>query len=61
MSRPSGELAKSAAGLLGAAAAVGTPVALVVAGSADEAARGGCRGALGAAYVLVADAPVDGG
>lgn len=48
---PAGELAKSSAGLLGAAAAVGTPVALVVsetAGLADAAA------ALGAASVLVA-------
>ncbi|GAA4380891.1 electron transfer flavoprotein subunit alpha/FixB family protein [Agromyces bauzanensis] len=48
---PSGELAKSAAGLLGAASQVGTPVALVVsdaAGLADAAA------ALGAASVLVA-------
>ncbi|MCR2808654.1 MULTISPECIES: electron transfer flavoprotein subunit alpha/FixB family protein [unclassified Microbacterium] len=48
---PGGELAKSAAGLLGAAAGVGTPVALLVsdaAGVADAAA------ALGAAQVLVA-------
>ncbi|GAA1995595.1 electron transfer flavoprotein subunit alpha/FixB family protein [Microbacterium ulmi] len=48
---PDGELAKSSAGLLGAAAGVGTPVALIVTDSADlpaEAAR------LGAAAVLVA-------
>ena len=48
---PAGELAKSAAGLLGAAATIGTPVALVVSeapGLADAA------GALGAASVLVA-------
>ena len=51
---PSGEVAKSAAGLLGAAAAVGTPVALVVttpeqaSGAAEQAAR------LGAARVLTA-------
>ena len=48
---PSGDLAKSAAGLLGAAAAVGTPVALIVSdspGTADAAA------ALGAASVLLA-------
>ena len=48
---PSGDLAKSAAGLLGAAAAVGTPVALIVSdspGAADAAA------ALGAASVLLA-------
>lgn len=50
---PSGELAKSAAGLLGAAAGVGTPVALVVSdaeGVADAAAS------LGAARVLVTPA-----
>jgi electron transfer flavoprotein alpha subunit len=48
---PNGELAKSAAGLLGAAAGVGTPVALVVSaaeGVADAAA------ALGAATILIA-------
>ncbi|GAA3757800.1 electron transfer flavoprotein subunit alpha/FixB family protein [Microbacterium kribbense] len=47
---PSGQLAKSSAGLLGAASGVGTPVALVVgdAALADDAA------ALGAARVLVA-------
>ena len=48
---PSGELAKSAAGLLGAAAAVGTPVALIVSDTpkvADAAAG------LGAASVLLA-------
>lgn len=44
---PSGELAKSAAGLLGAASSVGTPVALV----ADDAAAA-AAGALGAAIVL---------
>ena len=50
---PAGELAKSAAGLLGAAAQVGTPVALVTgpgAGSLADAA-----GRLGAAQVLVAE------
>ncbi|MDE0546592.1 electron transfer flavoprotein subunit alpha/FixB family protein [Microbacterium sp. C7(2022)] len=50
---PSGELAASAAGLLGAAASVGTPVALVVS-SADGLAE--AAGALGAASVLVAPA-----
>lgn len=56
---PEGDLAKSAAGLLGAAAGVGTPVALIVAPAeasdrlAEEAA------ALGAAAVLTAPA-VDG-
>ena len=42
---PSGELAKSSAGLLGAAAGVGTPVALVVsdaAGLGEAAAALGC-------------------
>jgi electron transfer flavoprotein alpha subunit len=52
---PSGALAKSAAGLLGAAAEVGTPVALIV-GDEKLAAD---AGALGAASVLVA-APGDG-
>ena len=48
---PSGALAKSAAGLLGAAAQVGTPVALIV-GDEKLAAE---AAALGAASVLVAD------
>ncbi|MGZ0712479.1 electron transfer flavoprotein subunit alpha/FixB family protein (plasmid) [Coraliomargarita sp. W4R53] len=48
---PSGELAKSAAGLLGAAAAVGTPVALVVS-TADGVAEAAAE--LGASSVLVA-------
>jgi electron transfer flavoprotein alpha subunit len=47
---PAGELAKSAAGLLGAATQVGTPVALIV-GDAGLAAQ---AGALGAAHVLTA-------
>ncbi|GAA1975173.1 electron transfer flavoprotein subunit alpha/FixB family protein [Microbacterium pumilum] len=52
---PSGQLAKSAAGLLGAAASVGTPVALVVApGSAVEAIAGDAA-ALGAVHVLTAE------
>jgi electron transfer flavoprotein alpha subunit len=49
---PSGELAKSAAGLLGAAAGVGTPVALVV--GADSAKLAQDAAALGAATVLTA-------
>ncbi|MEV8267884.1 electron transfer flavoprotein subunit alpha/FixB family protein [Microbacterium sp. NPDC076911] len=53
---PSGELAKSAAGLLGAAASVGTPVALVVS-DADGVATAAAE--LGAAAVLVA-APGEG-
>ncbi|WP_396667135.1 electron transfer flavoprotein subunit alpha/FixB family protein [Microbacterium sp. R86528] len=47
---PSGELAKSAAGLLGAAASVGTPVALVVS-DADGVAAAAAE--LGAEAVLV--------
>lgn len=52
---PSGELAKSAAGLLGAAAAVGTPVALVVTGASAADAAAEQAAALGAARVLLAD------
>ncbi len=48
---PDGGLVRSAAGLLGAAAAVGTPVALIV-GPESLAAD---AGALGAAVVLIAD------
>ena len=52
---PSGALAKSAAGLIGAAAGVGTPVALIVAapGEGEQAATDAA--ALGAALVLVAE------
>ncbi len=49
---PDGQLAKSSAGLLGAAAQIGTPVALVV--SSDEGVAA-AAGALGAASVLVAE------
>ncbi|MGN8554136.1 UNVERIFIED_CONTAM: electron transfer flavoprotein subunit alpha/FixB family protein [Microbacterium sp. SLM126] len=52
---PSGTLAKSSAGLLGAAAHVGTPVALIV----GDAALAADAGALGASSVLVA-APGEG-
>ena len=52
---PSGELAKSAAGLLGAAAAVGTPVALVVTTSEQRSAAAEQAAGLGAARVLTAD------
>ena len=52
---PSGGLAKSAAELLGAAASVGTPVAVIV----GDAALATDAAALGAASVLVA-APGDG-
>ena len=51
---PSGGLEKAAAGLLGAAAQVGTPVALVLGEPAAQAAA-----ELGAARVLVAPAPGD--
>ncbi|MFS0865701.1 electron transfer flavoprotein subunit alpha/FixB family protein [Microbacterium sp. 179-B 1A2 NHS] len=49
---PSGELAKSAAGLLGAAAQVGTPVALIVVGEERRDAVVAAAGELGAAVVL---------
>ncbi len=52
---PTGELAKSAAGLLGAAASVGTPVALIV--GAHAAALATAAGELGAPQVLVAETP----
>lgn len=51
---PSGELASSSAGLLGAAAQVGTPVALVVAGDDALPALAAAAGGLGAAGVLTA-------
>lgn len=51
---PSGALAKSAAGLLGAAASVGTPVALIVTES-GQAAAAEQAAALGAGHVLLAD------
>lgn len=50
---PTGELASSAAGLLGAASQVGTPVAVVVGGGDDV---GAAAGALGATVVLTAPA-----
>lgn len=51
---PAGELAKSSAGLLGAAAGVGTPVALIVAGESAHADLAAAAGGLGAAVVLTA-------
>ena len=53
---PAGELAKSSAGLIGAAASVGSPVALIVApeGSGDALAQAAAD--LGASTVLVAAA-----
>ncbi|WP_157157321.1 electron transfer flavoprotein subunit alpha/FixB family protein [Diaminobutyricimonas sp. LJ205] len=53
---PSGGLAGSAAGLLGAAAQIGTPVALVVTEPGAGAAAVDAAGALGAANVVVAEA-----
>jgi electron transfer flavoprotein alpha subunit len=50
---PSGDLAKSSAGLLGAAASVGTPVALIV--STDASSLAAPAGDLGAAVVLTAE------
>jgi len=55
---PSGGLARSSAALLGAAAGLGSPVALVL--GDDAAAHVGAAGALGAARVLVAPAGVPG-
>ncbi|MBD7957608.1 electron transfer flavoprotein subunit alpha/FixB family protein [Microbacterium sp. Sa4CUA7] len=52
---PSGELAKSAAGLVGAAASIGTPVALIVAPAEKHEALASAAAALGAPTVLVAD------
>ena len=49
---PSGNAASSTAGLMGAAAAIGTPVALVVGGGQDAVAQ---AAAAGAAVVLRAD------
>ncbi len=51
---PAGELASSAAGLLGAAAGIGVPVALVVADESRHAALVEAAGALGAPLVLTA-------
>lgn len=52
---PSGQLAASAAGLLGVASTVGVPVALVVTATGAGAAAAADAGALGAAHVLVAE------
>ncbi|RLK46727.1 electron transfer flavoprotein subunit alpha/FixB family protein [Microbacterium telephonicum] len=51
---PAGELASSSAGLLGAAAQIGTPVALVVAGDHALPTLAAAAGSLGAAAVLTA-------
>lgn len=52
---PSGRLAESAAGLLGAAVGVGTPVALIVTTPGKGAPATEAAGELGAAAVLVAE------
>ncbi len=52
---PAGALDSSAAGLLGAAASIGTPVALVVADGAASDTLAADAAALGAAHVLVAE------
>ena len=54
---PAGTVLPSAAGLLGAAASIGSPVALVVAPAAVSAAAAERAAELGAARVLVADRP----
>lgn len=55
------ELLPSAAGLLGAASTIGTPVALVVAPAASSAAVAERAGELGATRVLVAELPASAG
>ena len=51
---PTGALASSSAGLLGAAASIGTPVALVVAPADTLPTLAASAGELGAATVLTA-------
>lgn len=51
---PAGTLASSSGGLLGAAAGIGSPVALIVAGEDAQASLAAAAGALGAATVLTA-------
>jgi electron transfer flavoprotein alpha subunit len=53
---PSGELAKSAPGLLAAAAGIGTPVAVIVTDAAKVDAAAAEAAELGAAHVLTAEA-----
>jgi electron transfer flavoprotein alpha subunit len=55
--RPSGELEKAAAGLFGAAAGAGTPVALVLAAPDAGSAAAADAAALGAVHVLIAETP----
>lgn len=56
---PSGEVLPSAAGLLGAAAAIGAPVALIVAPTAAGATAAERAAALGATRVLLAERAAD--
>src|SRR6478672_7092740 len=56
-SRASGELEQAAAGLFGAAAGAGTPVALVLAAPDAGSAAAAEAAALGAAHVLIAETP----
>lgn len=51
---PGGELAASAAGLIGAAASIGTPVVLVVADESRHGELAAAAGALGASTVMTA-------
>ena len=53
----SGELEKAAPGLFGAAAAAGTPIALVLAAPGTGSAAAAEAAALGAAHVLIAETP----
>ncbi|WP_144671560.1 electron transfer flavoprotein subunit alpha/FixB family protein [Arthrobacter sp. U41] len=56
--QPSGELEKAAPGLFGAAAAAGTPIALVLAAPGTGSAAAAAEAAdLGAAHVLIAETP----
>jgi electron transfer flavoprotein alpha subunit len=54
---PAGNILSSAAGLLGAAALVGNPVALVVTGPGQGSVAAAALGKWGAAQVLVAEVP----
>ena len=55
--QPSGELEKAAPGLFGAAAAAGTPIALVLAAPGTGSAAAAEAADLGAAHVLIAETP----
>ena len=55
---PDGQLSKSAAGLLGAAAGIGNPIALIVGGGEHADALAAAAATAGAAQVLLADGDV---